>query len=170
MNKELQKGDRTIDFYHKRNFTLHLVNNVVGTAADFAGSGFQSGTLPNKDPTETVTEAAWIMCAVSLRGQKRYKFSGKINGYCWDGKTTSWVINGHFERLTLFSCAIDFVGAPFVGGGESDKRDEQRAPIGFFNDEPVYAVKRVEGGSTIEYKVPHNGVPLPDSRTGFKLT
>jgi hypothetical protein len=120
-----------------------LVNNNLGGPSSFPGNDFQSGKLigssSNKPQTETVGDAAWIMCAVSLRGQSRYKFSGNINGYCWDGQTKKKVwkaaqdpANGVvYEKNQYYGCVVDFVGSVFSNGKRS-------LPIGYFHDEPVY--------------------------------
>jgi hypothetical protein len=161
------RGKDHEDWKHKRNFTLFLVNNVPGGQADFPGNAFSASNIipgTNNVPVTTViTDAAWIMCAVSLRGQARYKFKGQHNGYCWDGTTRVPAGGGHFQRLQYFGCKIDFVGATFA----NKKRSE---PIGFFHDEPVYNVERVEDGHTFEVEVPGWEVPLPDSRASFPLS
>jgi hypothetical protein len=125
--------------FHKRNFTLYLVNNGLGGTSSFPGNDFQSGQLGQSGGNKVVGDAAWIMCAVSLRGQARYKFTGNINGYCWDGQTKKKVwkaahdaANGVvYEINQYYGCAIDFVGARFTNGKRS-------LPIGYFHDEPIY--------------------------------
>jgi hypothetical protein len=162
-------GDDHLDWYHKRNFTLFLVNNAPGAQADFPGNVFSSANIipgTRKRPVTTViTDAAWIMCAVSLRGQARYKFEPgqRFNGYCWDGSSRKAFAGGHFQRLLYFGCKIDFVGATFP----NMKRSE---PIGFFHDEPVYNVERIEDGHSFEVEVPSREVPLPDIRSSFPLS
>jgi hypothetical protein len=158
-----------VDWYHKRNFTLFLVNNAPGAQSDFPGNAFSSGEngVGSKKPiaTTVVTDAAWIMCAVSLRGQARYKFASnqRSNGYCWDGTSRTMTAVGYFQRLEYFACKIDFIGATFV----NKKRSE---PIGFFHDEPVYSVERVEDGHTFEVEVPGLELPLPDIKSSFPLS
>jgi hypothetical protein len=160
-------GNDRMDWYHKRNFTLFLVNNVPGGQANFPGNAFSSGEvgIGSKKPpiTTVVTDAAWIMCAVSLRGQARFKFDSRFNGYCWDGTTTTRAAGGNYQRLQYYACKIDFVGANFV----NKKRSE---PIGFFHDEPVYGVEKIEDGHSFEVEVPSREVPLPDMRTSFPLS
>jgi hypothetical protein len=155
------------DWYHKRNFTLFLVNNAPGAQADFPGNAFSASNIidgtKNRPVTTTITEAAWIMCAVSLRGQTRFKFNSRFNGYCWDGTTTAPAAGGNYQRLQYYACKIDFVGATFV----NKKRSE---PIGFFHDEPVYGVERIEDGNSFEVVVPSREVQLPDSRDSFPLS
>lgn len=107
-------ANRKLSWFHKRNFTLHLVNNGPSTPAQFPENAFASGTLVAGDyppATTVVGNAAWIMCAVSLRGQERFKWtvnadgSRRHNGYCWDGQsqTAAWGGAGNFQRLRYFS-------------------------------------------------------------------
>jgi hypothetical protein len=122
---------------------LFLVNNGLGGTSSFPGNDFQSGEIigsnSNKPTTDVVGDAAWIMCAISLRGQARYKFTGQINGYCWDGQTKKKIwkaahdtANGVvYEVNQYYGCAVDFVGAAFSNGKRS-------LPIGHFHDEPIY--------------------------------
>jgi hypothetical protein len=100
------------------------------------------------------------MCAVLLRGQSRYKFNSRFNGYCWDGTTTTLAVGGNYQRLQYYACKIDFVDATFA----NKKRSE---PIGFFHDEPVYGVERIEDGNFFEVEVASREVPLPDIRSSF---
>jgi hypothetical protein len=153
-----------IDWYHKRNFTLVLVNAQAGQTA-FGGETFSTGQRIDT-ATTPITSAAWIMCAVSLRGQARYKFSGRFNGYCWDGTSTTPALSRStlaFQRLKYWGCKIDFVGAAFV----SKKR---AAPIGYFHDEAVYGIELIGDAPVMEIDVPIGDVPLPDSRTSFPLS
>ena len=140
------------------------MNNAPGQQSDFPGNQFSSGEIVTKNPKLAIGDAAWIICAVSLRGQKRYKFKVNYNGYCWDGVTTKADAEGHFYRLVYWRCKVDFVGATFVN---KKKRTE---PVGYFHDEPVYGVERVDDDRTIEVKVPRGEVPLQDSRTSFIVT
>ena len=106
------------------------------------------------------------MCAVSLRGQDRFKFKNNYNGYCWDGQTTKIAIASsglNFQRLVYKKCKIDFVGAAFVNKKRS-------VPIGYFHDEAVYGVEMVEDEEPLIVEVPVADVPLPDSRTSFPVS
>jgi hypothetical protein len=154
------------DWYHKRNFTLILVNANANNV-NFPGSNFASGSIPNpKSPqpvTTIISGSTWIMCAVSVRGQQRFKFRGNINGYCWDGQSTSSAASGHFTRQRYFGCRIDFVGAAFV----NRKRAE---PIGYFHDEAVYGIERVDDAETIVVDVPVADAMLPNSKFSFPLS
>ncbi|KAI6080959.1 hypothetical protein F4821DRAFT_265394 [Hypoxylon rubiginosum] len=168
-------ANRKLSWFHKRNFTLHLVNNGPSTPAQFPENAFASGTLVAGDyppATTVVGNAAWIMCAVSLRGQERFKWtvnadgSRRHNGYCWDGQsqTAAWGGAGNFQRLRYFSCDIDFVGAPHA----TPKRGLE--PMGYFGDEPVYSVKRAANYHEIDIKVPLNEAPLPDVHNAFPIS
>lgn len=160
-------ADDHLDWYHKRNFTLFLVNANANTV-NLPGSNFNAGTITGTNPATTVvTGSAWIICAVSLRGQKRFQFKKGtgINGYCWDGQSTYAELQGHFQRARYFGCKIDFVGAAFVVG--SRKRAE---PIGYFHDEAVYGIERVPDAETIVVDIPVADAMLPDSRTSFPLS
>jgi hypothetical protein len=167
INGQQQDNDR-LDMYHKRNFTLFLVNNDNTGQASFPGNDFSSGELGKgrvRPATSTVSNAnaGWIICAVSLRGQARFKFTGSVNGYCWDGATFTSAGGGHFQRLKYWGCKIDFVGATF----NNKKRSE---PLGYFHDEAVYGIERVDGEEAIEIDVSIANVPLPDSRTSFPFS
>lgn len=138
-NLNLQ-GERKLSWYHKRNYTLHLVSNPLIGPAHFPPDGFSRGTISTEQTgdhhpgTDTVSNAAWIMCAVNLQGQARYKFSGQFNAYCWDGQYTRQAIAAGgvvILKMHHFSCTVDFVGSAF----RNSKRSE---PIGYFGGQPVY--------------------------------
>lgn len=161
-------GNDHEDWYHKRNFTLFLVNANANNV-NLPGSNFASGSIDKsaKPATTTVTGTAWIMCAVSLRGQQRFKFRKgvNINGYCWDGVSRKAAAGGHFQRHIYFGCKIDFVGATFAN--VPTKRSE---PIGYFHDEAVYGIERVNDVKPIEVDIPIADAILPDSRFSFPLS
>jgi len=177
-----EKHDRSLSWYHKRNFTLYLQNNPTlgGQPALFAGSQFTSGAIfakknkdaVDRDPATTiVSNAAWIICAVSLRGQERYRWrrnnDGSLahNGWCWDGQTmlTVWRAIGTRQTLQYYSCDIDFVGAPHV------KRGETPEPIGYWGDEAIYSVKRSKNYKTRTVEVEKEELKLPSMSDAFPL-
>jgi hypothetical protein len=101
INGQEQNND-CVDWYHKRNLTLFFVNNEISRKASFPGNDFSNGEFGMarggvRPVTNTITNAAWIVCAVSLRGQARYEFARAYNGYCWDGMTLSPTTGGHFQ-------------------------------------------------------------------------
>lgn len=117
----------------------------------------------------SIEKAVWIVCAVSLRGQARYRFDGNYNGYCWDGSTktlASAKLGLSWMRLEYRRCRIDFEGAKFV----SSKDAKSAAQIGSFHDEAVYGVELVGDQPAVEVDVPLSAVPLPDSRTSFPVS
>lgn len=144
----VHKDDHSLSWYHKRNFTLYLVNNRINGPYYFPGNSFTQGTINTKgDGTapavNTVNNAAWIMCAVSLRGQSRFRFTRGYNGWCWDGTSTeqTWQFANPSQnagtatwRNVYFNCRIDFVGSTF-NGRPGTKRS---LPVGYFAGQPVY--------------------------------
>ena len=160
---ELQVSGAAVEQMVAKDWRLTQMSETglwVGKTTATNGDINKGGKTPASD---TVCDAAWIICAVSLRGQQRFKFAGNINGYCWDGTSTTPITNTPFRRLTYFGCKIDFVGAVF---SNKKKRVE---PIGYFYDEPVYDVERVQDAEPIVINVPATDVPLQDSKTSFKL-
>ncbi|KAI0439807.1 hypothetical protein F4803DRAFT_568057 [Xylaria telfairii] len=172
-----EQADRKLSWFHKRNFTLHLVTNDGTGAATFPNGDFSSGSLFPGDAgtpvVNTVNDAAWIMCAVSLRGQERYKWSvnkdGSTthNGYCWDGngQTAAWNGVANFQRLKYFSCDIDFVGAP-----HGVTKRNLMEPIGYLGDEPIYGVKRSANYHEVEVELSAAEMQLPDIRQAYPLS
>ncbi len=163
---------------HKRNFTLHLVSNPRVGPATFPDNQFQSGSLfttgsNNRAPdVNTVNHAAWIICAVSTRGQDRFRYARtggvlRHNGYCWDGvsETTAWNGVGNYQIMQYFSCDINFSGAPHRKRGEPEP-----IPIGYFGNEPIYSVKRSEDYKVINVKVPIREAKIPDLRHAVPLS
>lgn len=169
-----EKADRSLSWYHKRNFTMYLVNNDGHIAAAFPGHTSATGTLVSNTGAQNtnLNDATWIICAISLRGQQRYRWgpnkdgSVKHNGYCWDGVTTRpvWGGVGNFVVIWYFSCDIDFDGAPH------QKRGEKPGPIGFYGGEPIYGIKRVEDGDWKRVLINPEDAPLPDLRESFPLS
>ncbi|KAJ2980520.1 hypothetical protein NUW58_g6925 [Xylaria curta] len=159
-----------LSWFHKRNYTLQLVTPDAGGAVTFPVTGYTSGVLNNKGTS--LNSAAWIVCAISLRGQERFRFRANAqgvrqNGYCWDGSswTLAWKWEENVERIKYFSCTIEFAGAP----SSPTKRDVK--PIGYFGGEPIYSVKRAEEDyHEIIVDVPLKDVPLPDYREAFPLS
>ncbi|KAI0197886.1 hypothetical protein F4808DRAFT_473454 [Astrocystis sublimbata] len=171
-----EQPDRSLSWFHKRNFTLHLISNAVGQPASFPSNDFSAGTLfPGRAGTPfttTVNDAAWILCAINLRGQERFRWgtnqdgSTQHNGYCWDGRTTTaaWTNGGNFQRLSYFSCDIDFTGAP-----HANSKRNLMTPIGYFGGEPIYGVKRSSNYHRVDIDVPAEELQLPDSRYAYPL-
>lgn len=142
-----EKDDRSLSWYHRRNFTLFLVNNRLNGPFSFPGNAFTAGRI-NGDgaAVTTVNNAAWIMCAVSLRGQARFRFLRDYNGWCWDGvsRSQAWRFanpSGQAGTATwrnvFYTCRIDFVGSTYSRSPNSNKRSAPR-PIGYFGGQPVY--------------------------------
>lgn len=79
-------------------------------------------------PTLAISGTTWIMCAVSLRGQDRFKFRG-YNAYCWDGRTVSSALEGaylHDEAVygVEYVDEVEAIGVdiPFADGVLPDSR------------------------------------------------
>jgi hypothetical protein len=178
--KKQEKANRRLSWYHKRNFTLHLVDNAVGGQVNFPDNQFQTGSLfttgKGRVPAGggTLTDGAFVICAISLRGQDRFRFSSNKggakthNGYCWDGVSTTvaWEEAGQSViRLQYFSCDVDFVGAPHRKRGEPEP-----VPIGYYGGEPIYSVKRSDTGKIHNVDIPITEAKLPDYRYWVPLS
>ncbi|KAF9696815.1 hypothetical protein EKO04_005158, partial [Ascochyta lentis] len=155
------------DWYRKRNFTLIFVN-ANANKVNFPGSNFASDSVDksSEPATTTVSGSAWMMCAVSLRGQQCFQFKkgANVDRYCWDGQTTSAAAGGQFQRQEYSGCKIDFVDAAFAN---VQRRAE---PIGYSHDEAVYGIERVDDAEPIVVDVPVADAMLPGSRVCFPLS
>ncbi|KAF2489708.1 hypothetical protein BU16DRAFT_566807 [Lophium mytilinum] len=169
-------ADRSLSWYHKRNFTLCLKNNKLSGTSSFAETTFPTGTLfpgsAGSSATTVIGNTPWIICAVNLRGQDRYRWarrkSGNLahNGYCWDDTTMKPVRKGVGRQVSVrhFSCDINFGDAQHV------KRGQEAKPIGYFGGEPIYSVKRSGDYKTHVVKVDAEDAKLPDIRDTYPLS
>jgi hypothetical protein len=145
-------------WFHKRNVLVKLAytdqasgippNNPPNQA--FPPQDFQAGRINNpssasrpRPVTYTVGSAEWIICALNIMGQQRYRYES-YNGWCWDG--ASWrdiwsrttypqLFPNNAARpmqLSYFTCRIDFQGSPGPA-----KRDQ--VPLGYFGGHPVFS-------------------------------
>jgi hypothetical protein len=72
-----EKADQSLSWYHKRNLTLYLVNNRQESYY-FPGNAVLQGSINPQSSglapaTTVVTNPSWIIRAVNLRGQARYR-------------------------------------------------------------------------------------------------
>jgi hypothetical protein len=118
--------------------------NLAFPPEDFTGGRISNPSRPSapRPVTNTLTSADWIICAVNIRGQQRYRY-GNYNGWCWDGASFRDIWNRNTwsalfpqgtvppQQLSYFACRIDFQGSPGPA-----KRDQ--IPLGHFAGQPIY--------------------------------
>ncbi|KAI0385397.1 hypothetical protein F5Y04DRAFT_184862 [Hypomontagnella monticulosa] len=135
------RNSRKLGWYHKRNYTVFLSENI-GNSLKFPGVGsVSSGTWQSPQAGfPAINQLSQVMCAISTMDQSRYRItSGRWNAVCMYGTSPSYNQQAWSPNRPAYgACTVNF-------RPRGSKRDAQ--PIGYLGGEAVYSVEMMSDPS-----------------------